>query len=131
MTCTIFKEVAHDYFLEHLPPEEVRRADEHVAQCNDCQEFLRICRELSCREFVEFLNDYVDGNLDPERRAVFERHLSICPDCVNYLDSYRRVSELSVLALGKRLPAAELPMPDGVLEDLVRAVLEARRAAQD
>lgn len=129
MTCTIFKEVAHEYFLGHLSREQVLRADEHVARCPDCAEFMRICRELSCREFVEFLNDYVDGVLAPERRAVFERHLAICPDCRNYLESYRRVTDLSVLALGGRSSAASLPIPERALEGLVRAVVEARQRA--
>jgi len=123
VTCRKFETVAHDYFLDHLSPDEVARADEHVAECSDCTEFMRICRELSCREFAEFLDGYVDGTLEPEQRAVFDRHLAICKDCRAYLASYRRVTELSVLALGQggKLPA--LPVP----EELVRAILSACR----
>ena len=124
MTCTLFKNVAHDYFLQRLPQDEVARMDEHVVHCADCAEFMRICRELSCREFAEFLDDYLEELLAPERRAVFERHLAICRDCRNYLDSYRRVTELSVMALKDDGPIPQLPVP----EDLILAVLEARQA---
>lgn len=124
MTCTYFKDVAHDYFLEHLTPDEVARADAHVAQCADCAELMRICRELSCREFAEFLDDYLEDGLSPERRAVFERHLEICQDCRNYLASYQRVKELSVMALGSEGLSPPTPVPEG----LIRAILEARKA---
>jgi len=109
VTCRQFETVAHDYFLDHLTPAEVARADEHVAECPDCTEFMRICRELSCREFAEFLDGYIDGSLELEQRAVFDR------------------TELSVLALGQggKLPA--LPVP----EELVRAILSARRERAD
>ena len=67
----------------------------------------------------------MDGALDPERRAVFERHLAICQDCRSYLESYRRVTELSVLALGLGGSLPDLSVP----EELVRAVIQARRGA--
>jgi len=123
VTCRQFETVAHDYFLDHLSPDEVARADRHVAECPDCAEFMRICRELSCREFAEFLDGYIDGTLEAEQRAVFDRHLAICEDCGNYLASYRRVIELSVLALGQGGKLPSLPVP----EELVRAILAARR----
>lgn len=127
MTCSLFKEFAHDYFLQRLPAAEVERLDAHVRDCPDCSDFLRICKELSCRDFVEFLSDYIDGSLGERRRAVFDRHLAICSDCRNYLDSFRRVAELSVLALGLDGLVPGLPVP----EELVRAVLEARHADDD
>ena len=55
-----------------------------------------------------------------DHAATFDRHLAVCPDCTNYLESYRKTMGLSVAAmseLGKR----EIP------EDLVRAILEARK----
>jgi anti-sigma factor RsiW len=123
MTCTVLRSAAHDYFLGRLPPPEVARIDAHVATCQECGDFMRVCRELSCREFIEFLNDYIDQQLDLERRAVFDRHLAICPDCTAYLDSYRKTMQLSVTALsGGVLPVEPLP------EKLVHAILAARSA---
>jgi anti-sigma factor RsiW len=76
---------------------------------------------LSCREFVEFLDDYLAGALPPEQRAAFDAHLAQCPSCVAYMNSYRAAVRLGRAAL----EAATLP-PD-VPEQLVRAILEARR----
>lgn len=122
-SCSVLAQVAHDYFLESLPPEEVARVDRHVAGCEECAQLMRLCLELSCRDFVRFLDDYIDDQLPAERREVFERHLSICPDCRNYLESYRRVTELSALALADRAPVPLAPVP----EELLRAVLDAHR----
>ena len=127
MSCMVLKDAAHDYFLDLLSPAEKARIDGHVAGCEECADFMRICKELSCREFVEFLNEYCDGELDAERRAVFERHLSICPDCTAYLDSYRRTMALSRHVLAGRAPFPEGPIP----EVLVRAVLDARRTIHE
>lgn len=123
MPCERFVSVAHDYFLGHLAPERVAAEDAHLAACADCSAFHAVCLELSCRELVEFLNDYLDDELAPERRAVFERHLGICSDCRRYVESYRRAMALGVRALGSGPPLGE-PVPD----ELVRAILAARRA---
>jgi len=78
---------------------------------------------MTCKELVEFLMDYLDGLLsEPERRR-FEEHLGECPDCVAYLATYReavRLGKEACTAGGDAIPA-EVP------EDLVRAVLAARR----
>ncbi len=80
--------------------------------------------DLTCREFIAFIIDYLDGELDTDQSSRFEAHLDECPDCVHYLESYRATSLLASHAMRQ----LSLPVPDDVPEDLVRAVLAARRA---
>ena len=78
---------------------------------------------MTCREVIEFLMDYLSGELPSDQRAAFDEHLGECPECVAYLKSYQET-----VALGKevfRHPDEEVP--DDVPEDLVRAILAARR----
>jgi anti-sigma factor RsiW len=77
---------------------------------------------MTCREFAEFLDAYLDGALAPEEVAEFERHLAVCQHCVAYLDTYRRTVE-SVRGLHE----GEAQVPDDVPEELVQAILAARR----
>jgi len=78
---------------------------------------------MTCRELVDFLMDYLDGLLPEFERSCFEEHLGECPDCVAYLTSYREA-----VRLGKEACAAgDDTIPAEVPEDLVRAVLAARR----
>ena len=79
-------------------------------------------RELTCRELIEFLDDYLEDALAGEVRARFDSHLDECPDCVRYLASYRETMRLEAVALA---PAG--PPPEDVPEELLRAVLSARR----
>ena len=54
---------------------------------------------------------------------VFEGHLVQCPPCRNYLDTYKETVEL-----GKSLcNDPEGPVPENVPEELVQAILSARR----
>ena len=77
---------------------------------------------MTCKEHVEFLMDYLDGLLsEPERRR-FEEHLDECPDCVAYLATYREA-----VRLGKEACMAGDSIPTDVPEELVRAILAARR----
>jgi len=56
------------------------------------------------------------------QRRVFEFHLKVCRECRDYLAAYRRTIEVS-----KRVfDDADVPVPDDVPEDLVRAILDAR-----
>ena len=80
-------------------------------------------RELTCRELSEFLAHYFAGELGPEERSLFEGHLAECPECVAYLQSYRDTIALTKGACG---PSAD-PVPPEVPDELVRAVLAARR----
>lgn len=77
---------------------------------------------MTCRELIEFLADYLEGSLPSEQRAVFEQHLGICSQCVTYLDTYRKTIQLERAALCDEAQVADPP------EDLVRAILAARRA---
>jgi anti-sigma factor RsiW len=77
---------------------------------------------MTCRELVEFLMDYLDGQLSEPERSSFEEHLGECPDCAAYLVSYREA-----VRLGKEACAAGDTIPAEVPEDLVRAVVAARR----
>ena len=79
---------------------------------------------ITCAVFEGFILDYLEGDLPERQRRVFELHLKLCRECRDYLAAYRQAT-----ALGKAVfaePAA--PLPDEVPEDLVKAVLEARKA---
>lgn len=77
---------------------------------------------MKCREFVEFLMEYLDGALVETERCVFEQHIEDCPACVNYLDTYRET-----VRLGNSLCTPEDDVPPDVPEELVQAILSARR----
>jgi anti-sigma factor RsiW len=78
---------------------------------------------MTCRELVEFLMDYLDGQLSEPERQCFEEHLAECRDCVAYLATYQEAIRLSKEAC----MAGDDTLPPDVPEDLVRAVLAARR----
>ncbi|MGE0461890.1 MAG: anti-sigma factor [Vicinamibacterales bacterium] len=78
---------------------------------------------MTCREFADFMMDYLSGELPEESRAPFERHLSRCPNCHEYLAQYKHTIEAGRLAFTN--PEEELPAD--VPEDLVKAVLAARK----
>src|SRR5262245_50032701 len=78
---------------------------------------------ITCRELYDFLHDYLSGELGAAERGEFEAHLAVCPSCVNYLDSYRKT-----VALGKAAyPRSEDPPPGPVPEELIQAILSARK----
>ena len=77
---------------------------------------------MKCREFVEFLMEYLDGALAEAERSVFEEHIGDCPACVNYLDTYRET-----VRLGSSLCTSDADLPPDVPEELVQAILSARR----
>jgi anti-sigma factor RsiW len=66
--------------------------------------------------------DYLAESLSVSERAVFEHHLGECPDCVAYLSTYRQTIEL-----GKAACRADDPVPADAPEELVQAILAARR----
>lgn len=77
---------------------------------------------LTCRDVIEFLRAYLDGELPPVLCRRFEDHIDACPPCLQYLDSYRETIVLTADAFG-----ADERAPDDVPEELVRAILAARR----
>jgi predicted anti-sigma-YlaC factor YlaD len=79
---------------------------------------------LTCREFVEFLDDYLEGRLPEHVVAHFHEHLATCPSCVSYARSYQDTVRLAGQAFG------EDGAVDGVPEELVQAILAARRHSQ-
>jgi anti-sigma factor RsiW len=80
---------------------------------------------VTCREFADFMMDYLSGELSSESRAPFEHHLSLCANCQKYLTSYEET-----VKLGKRAFAVDdAALPADVPEELVKAILAARRLA--
>jgi anti-sigma factor RsiW len=79
-------------------------------------------RMLTCQELIEFLADYVDGELSSDERARFDAHLAICPHCVDYLHGYRET-----IRLGRASFADSTELPDDVPDELVDAILSARK----
>jgi anti-sigma factor RsiW len=77
---------------------------------------------MTCREFIDFLMEFLNGELTPEQCAQFEAHLAECPDCVNYLHSYEETVRLGRAAFDE----LDAPLPEGIPEDLVQAILAAR-----
>jgi anti-sigma factor RsiW len=74
---------------------------------------------VTCKEIADFLMNYVDGALPGTQCAIFEEHLAECPECVAYLESYKMTVNLS--------KAARQPAPDNAPEDLIQAILAARK----
>jgi anti-sigma factor RsiW len=78
---------------------------------------------ITCRELIEFLHLYLDGELPPDRVTEFKRHLSVCDPCVKYIKTYEEAIALGRVAYRDW----DAPAGDEVPEELVRAVLLARR----
>lgn len=79
---------------------------------------------IDCEQFEGFLIDYLEGDLPDRQRAIFEFHLKICRECRDYLAAYGRTIEVGKAVFAD--PSAELP--NEVPDDLVKAILEARKA---
>ena len=77
----------------------------------------------TCREVIEFLAAYVDGELSEDVRFRFDAHVAACPACSAYLESYEATVKLAKAALS----GSDDPVPAEVPEDLVKAILAARR----
>jgi len=80
--------------------------------------------KMNCRECIDFLMAYLDNELPESERAVFEDHLAKCPPCVDYLNTYRATIELEK----KACCCKDAPPPAVVPEDLIKAILAARKA---
>ena len=78
---------------------------------------------MSCREFADFIADYLSNELPTDIRARFEHHVEICTNCVKYLEAYKAAVRLGKAAFDSR----DEPVPADVPNDLVKAILAARR----
>ena len=78
---------------------------------------------MTCREFADFIGDYFEGELESDVRHDFERHLRVCSNCRKYLAGYEQTVKLGQVAFLD----AEAAVPDEVPEELVEAILNARR----
>ncbi len=78
---------------------------------------------MTCREFSDFIADFLSGELPAETLATFEQHLTVCSNCVKYLAGYKATVELGRAAFDDEMAA----LPDDVPDDLVTAILSARR----
>lgn len=85
--------------------------------------FKHMHRMITCKEFEEFVLDYLDGGLTDRQRSLFERHMRICRECREYLAAYQRTIEIGRAVL----PSSDDPVPDDVPEDLIKAILDARK----
>ena len=79
---------------------------------------------MTCRECSDFLSDYLDGEMEAAVRAAFDLHLSRCPNCVIYVHQFAATIRAGRLAFSDDDAGGECPLP----EELIRAILEARRA---
>ena len=79
---------------------------------------------ITCNEFESFILAYLEGDLPKRQKLVFEFHLKMCRECREYLQAYRATIELT-----REAHVAELKkLTDQVPEDLVKAILAARKA---
>ncbi len=79
---------------------------------------------MTCQEMIDFLADYLEGELPESQSHTLDQHLALCPECEAYLQSYRSTIDLSTLVCRDREGH-----PEAMPEDLVQAILEARRLA--
>jgi len=79
---------------------------------------------ITCKEFEDFVADYTDGELPSKQCSRFERHLNLCQECRQYLQAYQRTIEVSRAVF----PSPDEPVPEEVPEDLIKAILKARKA---
>lgn len=80
---------------------------------------------MTCRELVEFLSDYLSNDLPVVEKAAFEEHLLACDACSRYLDGFAAMVDLTREAFDD----PEAPVPSEVPDELVSAILSARRRA--
>lgn len=78
---------------------------------------------MTCKDLVEFLMDYIASELSPAEKQRFDEHLGLCPDCTAYLASYRETVRLGQMICRPN----KSDLPDDIPDDLVEAILAARR----
>ncbi len=78
---------------------------------------------ITCKEFEDFVLRYLDDELPKQQRALFELHMRLCRECREYLAAYQRTIEIGREAF----KSADETLPEDVPEDLIKAILEARK----
>ncbi|MHC4955748.1 MAG: anti-sigma factor family protein [Planctomycetota bacterium] len=81
---------------------------------------------MTCQELAEFILEYVEGKLAEDARSTFEKHLEMCPSCIEYLKSYKTTQ----MVLDDLCCECRDEVPREVPEDLIQAILKARKAAE-
>jgi len=79
---------------------------------------------MTCAEFEAALVDYLDGTMSTFAKRQVDLHTLLCPLCRRYLRAYERARRLAVEALQE----SEMETLSAVPEDLVQAILSARRS---
>jgi anti-sigma factor RsiW len=79
---------------------------------------------MTCKDFIEFLHEYLGDELPEAQKRLFEEHLAICDSCVAYLSNYE-----DTMSLAKACFSDEEPVPHEVPQELVNAILAARKAS--
>ena len=82
---------------------------------------------MTCQDLADFIIDYVEKKLPDVQRTTFEEHLAVCPSCIEYLKSYRTTK----MVLDDLGCDAQERVPSEVPEDLVNAILAARKVAEE
>ena len=122
MNCQELKEAAYRYFEDQLDPSTRAEFEAHFGSCAGCAELIAAAKALNCEKFAQFLHDYFEGELDPEEKATFDKHIEMCPPCGDYLRAYKQT-----IRLGKRVCSDGKTLPSDVPDQLVQAILEARK----
>lgn len=79
---------------------------------------------ITCLQFNDFIGRYIDGELSQQQLTVFETHLRFCRECREYLEAYERAIEVGHAVMS----SSNNTLPEDVPEDLVKAILDARKA---
>lgn len=85
----------------------------------------RLPMMITCEAFEDFILAYLEDDLPPRQKFVFELHLKVCRECRDYLKAYRASMDVARTAYAETAEA----LPETVPDDLVRAVLDARKSS--
>jgi anti-sigma factor RsiW len=72
------------------------------------------------------MGQYLAGELLAAEQEAFDRHLSVCRNCARYLDQYRHTIDVT----RRSFADDDAPVPAEVPDDLVDAILRARKAGR-
>ncbi len=78
---------------------------------------------ITCKEFEDFVHDYLDGELSARQHSQFELHIRLCHECRQYLQAYQRTIEVGRAVIS----SSDTSIPQDVPEDLIKAILKARK----